>query len=97
MRHFVLRFSVLLLTSAVVLQLCACGGAAGVRNSVVGTLTTGPTAAGAPSFPRFANVVVVLEENHSYSQVIGNSAMPFLNQLATANSVAKQYDANAHP
>ncbi|MGZ4812372.1 MAG: alkaline phosphatase family protein [Terriglobales bacterium] len=42
-------------------------------------------------------MVVVLEENHSYSQVIGNSAMPFLNQLATANSVATQYDANAHP
>ncbi|MGZ4818689.1 MAG: alkaline phosphatase family protein, partial [Terriglobales bacterium] len=42
-------------------------------------------------------MVVVLEENHSYSQVIGNSAMPFLNQLATANSIATQYDANAHP
>jgi acid phosphatase len=42
-------------------------------------------------------VVVVLEENHSYSEVIGNSAMPYLNSLASQYGLATQYFANAHP
>ena len=33
--------------------------------------------------PPSSHVVVVVEENHSYSSVIGNSAMPYLNRLAS--------------
>lgn len=44
-----------------------------------------------------AHVVVVMEENHSYSSVIGNSAMPYLNSLASQNALATQYFANTHP
>jgi len=47
--------------------------------------------------PSSAHVVVVLEENHSYSSVIGNSAMPYLNSLASQNALATQYYANTHP
>ena len=47
--------------------------------------------------PSSAHVVVVLEENHSYSSVIGNSAMPYLNSLASQNVLATQYYANTHP
>jgi len=47
--------------------------------------------------PQYSHVVLVLEENHSYEQVIGNAAMPFLNQLASNNALATQYFANAHP
>jgi acid phosphatase len=47
--------------------------------------------------PRFNHVVVVLEENHSYSRVIGNSAMPYLNHLASAYGLATNYYANTHP
>jgi hypothetical protein len=36
-------------------------------------------------------------ENHSYGQVIGNPAMPYLNSLATAHSLAADYFADAHP
>jgi acid phosphatase len=43
------------------------------------------------------HVVIVLEENHSFSSVIGNSAMPFLNSLASQNALATQYYANTHP
>ncbi len=43
------------------------------------------------------HVVVVLEENHSFSSVIGNSAMPFLNSLASQNALATQYYADTHP
>lgn len=47
--------------------------------------------------PRSNHVVVVVEENHSYSSVIGNSAMPFLNSLASKYALATQYYANTHP
>jgi phosphatidylinositol-3-phosphatase len=47
--------------------------------------------------PASSHVVVVLEENHSYSSVIGNSAMPYFNSLATQYGLATQYYANAHP
>jgi phospholipase C len=42
-------------------------------------------------------VVVVVEENHSYSSVIGNSAMPYINGLAQQYGLAAQYYGNAHP
>jgi acid phosphatase len=40
---------------------------------------------------------VVVLENHSFGQVIGNPAMPYLNGLATGHSLAAGYFANAHP
>ena len=40
---------------------------------------------------------MVLEENHGYSSVIGNSSMPYLNQLASQYGLATQYYANTHP
>ncbi|GAC1436174.1 MAG: hypothetical protein NVS9B5_25830 [Terriglobales bacterium] len=40
---------------------------------------------------------MVAEENHSYSEVIGNSQMPYLNSLTTQYGLATQYYANAHP
>lgn len=43
-------------------------------------------------------VVVVMEENHSFEQVIGpQSPMPFLNSLAQRGSLLTQYFADAHP
>jgi acid phosphatase len=38
-----------------------------------------------------------VEENHSYGSVIGSSSMPYLNGLASANGLATQYYADAHP
>jgi acid phosphatase len=40
---------------------------------------------------------VVILENHSYSDVIGNTDMPYLNGLAQQYGLAAQYFANAHP
>jgi acid phosphatase len=42
-------------------------------------------------------VVVVVEENHSYSSVVGNPAMPYFNSLASKYALATQYYANTHP
>ncbi len=66
----------------------ACGG--GGSNS--GTVQT-PSAAGQPSFD---HVVLAVEENHSYSDVIGNSSMPYFNTLASQYGLATNYFADGH-
>ena len=71
-------------------QLGCGGGGTGVGPSPVQT----PVPAGQPSF---SHVVLVVEENHSYSDVIGNSSMPYFNSLASQYGLATQYFANAHP
>jgi hypothetical protein len=40
---------------------------------------------------------MVVEENHSYSEVVGNPVMPYLNSLVSQYGLATQYFANAHP
>lgn len=47
--------------------------------------------------PQSNHVVMVVEQNHSYSSVIGNTAMPYLNSLASKYGLATQYYANTHP
>jgi len=41
-------------------------------------------------------VFVLIEENHAYANVIGNSAMPYTNSLAARYALATQYYANRH-
>jgi len=66
-----------------------CAGCGGVSSKV--TTTPPPPSATAD------HVFLVVLENHSFGQVIGNPAMPYLNGLATAHSLAADYFANAHP
>lgn len=54
-------------------------------------------AAAAGQVPQASHVFVVVEENHSYSSVIGNSSMPYLNGLASQYGLATAYYANTHP
>lgn len=49
------------------------------------------------SVPQVQHVFVVVEENQSYDDVIGNPDMPYLNQLAAHGGLARQYYANTHP
>ncbi len=49
---------------------------------------------GSGTIPVVAHVFVLVEENHSYHQVIGNGAMPYTNMLAQKYSLATQYYAN---
>ncbi|HEU5336196.1 MAG TPA: alkaline phosphatase family protein, partial [Terriglobales bacterium] len=51
---------------------------------------------GSSAVPQFGHVVLVVEENHSYSSVIGSSAMPYLNSLAHRYGLATNYFANVH-
>jgi hypothetical protein len=77
-----------------VLSLFAAFGAviaAGACGGGLGGLKLGTPA------PATNHVFLVVEENHSYSQVIGSSAMPYLNSLAAGNALATRYYADAHP
>jgi phosphatidylinositol-3-phosphatase len=71
--------------------------AAGTQAGTATTSATVTVATGPPTVPPFGHVVVVLEENHSYASVIGNSSAPFLNSLANQYGLATQYYANTHP
>jgi len=52
---------------------------------------------GTPTSITADHVFLVMLENHSFPEVIGNSAMPYLNSLATQNALATNYFANTHP
>ena len=47
--------------------------------------------------PQAGHVFLVMEENHSYASVIGSSAMPYLNSLASQYGLATHYYASTHP
>jgi phosphatidylinositol-3-phosphatase len=44
-----------------------------------------------------AHIVVVVEENHAFEQVIGSPAAPFLNRLAAQGTLLTRYYAVIHP
>ena len=52
---------------------------------------------GTAAVPVVNHVFIVVEENHSYGSVIGNSSMPYLNSLAQNYGLATSYYANTHP
>jgi phosphatidylinositol-3-phosphatase len=92
---------------AVLLVLVSCGGVTGgIGTSSNPTPSPSPSTSPSPSpspspgsggGAAIGHIVLVVEENHSYGDVIGNSAMPYLNSLASQYSLATQYYANAHP
>jgi phosphatidylinositol-3-phosphatase len=74
------------------------GGSAQASVTVsVTAVPPGPPPPPPPAVPVFSHVFVVVEENHSYSSVIGSSAMPYLNSLASQYSLAAAYYADVHP
>ena len=81
------------LSALVLCALLAFGLACGSSNSG-SSLPQDPVPSGQPTF---SHVVLVVEENHSYSDVIGSSSMPYFNSLASKYGLATQYFANAHP
>lgn len=53
--------------------------------------------AGAAALPRPAHVVVVIEENHSYAQIIGSSSAPYINSLAAQGALFTNSHGVTHP
>jgi hypothetical protein len=53
-----------------------------------GRVTADSTSSGSRAFPRYEHVFLIVEENHGYSQIIGNPAAPELNRLAKSYGLA---------
>ena len=54
-------------------------------------------AAAQPAVPKYDHVFVIVEENHGYSDVIGNAAAPNLNKLAQTFGLSTDYFGVSHP
>jgi acid phosphatase len=61
------------------------------------TAPTTATTAPAAGIPRFSHIVVVLEENHAYPDIIGNPAAAYLNALAHQGALFTDSEAVTHP
>jgi hypothetical protein len=82
-------------STAVVLSILLASLGCGLSSAGAPRPSQPPTPSG--TVPQFGHVVVVVEENSSYSEVIGSSEMPYLNSLAKQYGLATQYFANTHP
>ena len=51
----------------------------------------------AATLPTYAHVVIVIEENRSQANIIGNKAAPFINALAGGGAMMAQSFAETHP
>ena len=52
---------------------------------------------GATMLPRPDHVVLVIEENHAYSEIIGSSSAPYINSLASQGAILANSHAVTHP
>ncbi|MBV8052519.1 MAG: hypothetical protein JOZ80_15120, partial [Acidobacteriaceae bacterium] len=59
-------------------------------------LLVGSVSAQTLSVPQSQHVWIVAEENHTYEEVVGNSAMPYFNSLAAKYGLATQYYSTQH-
>jgi hypothetical protein len=84
-------FLLLVLFCFSALVVSGCGGGSLSSNFGGGGPGSGNT------LPTPDHVIVVVLENHSFSQVIGSPSMPYLNSLANAHSLATNYFGNVHP
>lgn len=54
-------------------------------------------ATSSPAIPRPDHIVVVMEENRSYENIIGSSSAPYINSIASAGATLTNSYANEHP
>ena len=74
------------------------GGAAGsAAPPAASAERSGPASARSARLPSYSHVVVVMEENHSYSEIIGSSQAPYINSLASKGALFTNSHAITHP
>src|SRR5712692_2013781 len=56
-----------------------------------------PTPTPTPALPTFSHVFVIVMENEESTSLIGNSAAPYINGLASSYGLATQYYGVSHP
>ena len=107
-----LRLLRTLIAVVALLGVAGCSGSGPAASSAVSpsgtSAATGPSVAGSPSAPAAtgaqraavpepAHTVVVVMENHSYADIIGNPAAPFINDLARRGALFTRSYAITHP
>ena len=92
-----------LLVGLAVLVLAGCAGDRGLAGPTSAGPPTTATGSGTPAGRRGPaghgpqRIVVVVEENHSFDQIIGDGRAPFINQLADRSVLLTGYYAITHP
>ena len=101
-----------LAAGVVLLGLVGCGGSGPVaggtarpsaasavagRSSAGGAMASAATGGNRVAVPEPAHTVVVVMENHSYADIIGNRAAPFINELARRGALFTHSSAITHP
>src|SRR5258708_8508635 len=84
------NFCCSLLASAVLLSLV-------LAATPVSTAQENPQADALSTLPLPTHIVVVVEENHGYSQIIGSSQAPYINTLASEGASFTNSHAITHP
>ncbi len=77
------------------MRLVWCGGVAGVAMALLATAAAGQSADSA--IPRYAHVVIIVEENKDYSQILDPMAAPNIARLAATYGDATQFFGEVHP
>ncbi|MFJ9608072.1 alkaline phosphatase family protein [Kitasatospora sp. NPDC101176] len=75
----------------------ALGSAAALVAASAGLWAATATTAHAAALPTPDHIIVVVMENHAYTQVIGSSSAPYLNSLATGGANLTQSFGITHP
>jgi acid phosphatase len=82
--------------AVLVLTLAACTSSGGTttRSATANPTTTSVAASG---IPRYDHIVIVVEENHASSQVLGSSSAPYINTLGRSGVVLTSAYGITHP
>jgi phospholipase C len=80
---------------ATMVAACAVGTASAPAASSTPERLCGASTGRAPA--TYRHVVVIMEENQSYHDIVGRSSAPYLNYLATACGLATNYRGVTHP
>jgi hypothetical protein len=67
------------------------------ETTLIAALLAAATAHADNGVPRPDHVVIVIEENHAYTQVIGSASAPYINSLAAAGALMTQSYGLTHP
>ncbi|MBO3461294.1 alkaline phosphatase family protein [Aetokthonos hydrillicola Thurmond2011] len=65
--------------------------------AVLASVAMSAQAALAAVVPSFDHIVIVIEENHGYSQIIGSSSAPYINSLASQGALFTNSHGVTHP
>src|SRR3954451_5742424 len=89
----------LILAAALLLPGCGSGASAGSTETSPPAVAAGPGPCGTAKPPpsRYDHVVWVVMENHSFTQIIGSSAAPYINHSAAPCGQVANYRAVSHP